>query len=160
MARLIPCYTMPKPKGTYGLYARNHPKSVRDRLDIDYAHKLTQEEREWLAQALDETVSGDFSHARPFVRDAQMRREIYREKNAANRDIWGLGLRDDGDRGVDEEPGQGMAAVEATPEYLNSEEYKRALAEYRAHLPSNERYKPKETPEMLLALQKLERTKW
>jgi hypothetical protein len=142
-----------KARSTYGLYARNYPKSVRDRLDIDYADKLTPELRVKLAGLLDQIHGADF-RAAGATQDRDFRRARYREKNAANKDIWGLGLRDMGepvtagtllDPGGDHNPG---------PVYLESPQYKQALAEYREALDrkASERVKAR-----LLA--KLEATK-
>lgn len=164
---------------TYGLYSRNFPKSVRDRVDIDYGHKLTPELRAWLAGKLDEIHGADF-RASGATKSKTFRRARYREKNAANRDIWGHGLRDnndpryaDGDTGprvsqkqlwphnsssryeavsVFEAATGQTAAEEHSPGYLNSPEYKAALENFRNTNPKNVRA-------MRAALRKLEATK-
>lgn len=99
---------------------------MRDRLDIDYAHKLDPKTRAWLANALDMIHGADFRR-RGATQDKDFRRAMYREKNAANRDLWGKRIRDD-------------AAPEALPTmdpdrvpgYLSSPRYKKALARFRS----------------------------
>lgn len=77
----------PKGKTLWGLNARHFPKVVQWQVDQDYAHKLNEEEREWLAKFNSEWHNASFGEE-PIHDDAEQRREIYRNKNSANSDSY------------------------------------------------------------------------
>jgi hypothetical protein len=67
------------------------PRIHQEYHDIDYAHKLSPEEKEWLSRFMDETLAsrscddGDDHYSSP-----EDRRRIYTESNARRRDIYGV----------------------------------------------------------------------
>lgn len=135
-------------KGTYGLYAKNFPKSVQWKVDQDYGSVLTQDEREWLAAFNDAYYGADFrSNHGQDEWTVEERREAYRDKNRANRDAYviadvsgRMARIPDLERHRDGTPCEfDVAAVvtdtEESPEYLESEEYRRAVSRVRAVIP-------------------------
>ena len=118
-----------KQKALPGLRAKNFPRSVSWRVDQDYLHKLTGKEKEFLADFNDRFYGADFRRDRDW--SVEERRERYRAKNAANRDVFTSGMVD----GVDSVAAldiQSESTDESfTPAYLDSEEYVGLLAAYR-----------------------------
>lgn len=128
-----------EPGNTKGLYAKNFPASVRDKVDIDYGHKLTPEQRQWLATVLDATVGADTKAMDELDLPTSLRRELYREKNVANRDLYayakGRKLLASDPPEIADSPERD---TEESPAYLDSMEYKAALRKYREALDSKD----------------------
>lgn len=138
--------TGPRPGG--------YPKPLRWKIDYDYLDALSPDELEWLANFSDGHYGGDFRNQAALDRgaepwDADQRRAAYTDKRAARQDAYGLGDavgRVDYANGQDPRdvyPDEPAPVVEGdwsrTPEYLNTEEYKQALEEYRGHLHQGRR---------------------
>lgn len=73
--------------GSTGLAAATFPRSVAWRVDQDYADQLGQDERRWLAEFNDAFYGADFRGVAEERWSTSERREVYRAKNAANRDL-------------------------------------------------------------------------
>jgi hypothetical protein len=129
----------------YGVHARNYPASCKDAVDFDYWDKQEMQvpdptrgdmtPKEWLAKAADEII-GAKKGPDPLHTDPDVWRELYREKNSRNRDIFSQRKYTGQLVHMDEEafdlmPGDPVVSTEPTPEYLSSLTYKEALAEYR-----------------------------
>ncbi len=81
-------------KQKYPSFNVKYQVGVRKELlsDIDYIDKLSEEEKEWLNKFLQETVVANFNHGGdPIIKDQKTRREIYRENNRRNKDVYSLG---------------------------------------------------------------------
>ena len=166
----------PNPKH-YGLHARALPKSVAWMAEVDYLDQLSDADKEWLAKFNEETINGAFNHSEPIIPNdgaagTAMRRSIYRAKNAANRDglenarsTNRLLFPDQATPGESPRKHRTWESIAATslnetdlnptPSYLDDPRYKRALAEYRNHLPA--RAKDEESPELKKARARIER---
>ncbi len=136
----------------HGLVASNFPRGVQWKLDQDYVGKLSQEEREWLAKANDAMYGHKFREGFGKADAAgkggwteEQRAESYYHDNAGRRDalfITRKELIEDLEVAGEalpliETPEDGLslnALAEPTPEYLNTDEYKAALAEFRKTL--------------------------
>ena len=73
--------------GSTGLAAATFPRSVAWRVDQDYAEVLSTEDRRWLAEFNDAFYGADFRGVTEGRWSTDERREVYRAKNAANRDL-------------------------------------------------------------------------
>jgi hypothetical protein len=73
--------------GSTGLAAATFPRSVAWRVDQDYADRLNPDERGWLAEFNDAFYGADFRGVPEGRWSTDERREVYRAKNAANRDL-------------------------------------------------------------------------
>ena len=73
--------------GSTGLAAATFPRSVAWRVDQDYAERLSGDERQWLAEFNDSYYGADFRGVVEGRWSTDERREVYRAKNAANRDL-------------------------------------------------------------------------
>ena len=73
--------------GSTGLAAATFPRSVAWRVDQDYAERLSTDERQWLAEFNDSYYGADFRGVVEGRWSTDERREVYRAKNAANRDL-------------------------------------------------------------------------
>ena len=73
--------------GSTGLAAATFPRSVAWRVDQDYAERLSADERQWLAEFNDSYYGADFRGVVEGRWSTDERREVYRAKNAANRDL-------------------------------------------------------------------------
>lgn len=69
-----------------GLYAltRANPELV----DQDYLAALSDDELQFLAQFIDETVYGHFPKGRPAINKGERRQECYNARHARRRDVW------------------------------------------------------------------------
>lgn len=118
---------------------------MRYKVDYDYIDRLSDAEKAWLEKATNEIVGGTGGG--------------YPAKNAANRDALthpdGCALL--GAIAADEAASRGDWAP--TPEYLDTPEYKAALAGFRRYIHDNWRIKPHPTMQMAKAQARLERTK-
>lgn len=74
-----------KKRNSFGVIPGTHPRSVRWAVDFDYVHKLTAEEKEFLAEFTDSYYGADF-RSQPEGWDREERRKAYGRKNSANRD--------------------------------------------------------------------------
>lgn len=170
-------------RNTYALSQKNHPLSVGWRVDFDYTKQLTPEQKLWLSDFVDGYYSGDFGGEESSKLSTKDRRDSYTRKNVANADCYhglenerlltGLDAPLTGQknnnltrliRGSERSNIQKVSdtipslplAAEPVPAYLNSQEYKEALAQFRSTLnPTRRICKPKETPEYLAAQENL-----
>lgn len=133
---------MPRKKKTnlHGLNGKNFPRSVRWAVDVDYLHKLSSEEAEWLAKFHDCFHGADFRNTDQEDWDTESRRERYRAKNAANRDTYTTGLVDETPTISDLELPDLDRDLESTPEYLNGNAYKKAKDAFRKAIDAGEGY--------------------
>lgn len=80
-------------KNNAGLcYPASHPSTKRWKVDADYIHKLSQEEREWYGKFLAETVSATFGDD-PLITDPEERKALAHENYAAHNDIFNVASR-------------------------------------------------------------------
>lgn len=71
-----------------GIDKRVNAKTRHDVLDFDYLHKLSDKEKEWLSNVMDEYVSGNFNHpGKIFHKSGKSKRECYSRNNSRNRDV-------------------------------------------------------------------------
>lgn len=73
--------------GSTGLAAATFPRSVAWRVDQDYAERLSNDARLWLAEFNDAYYGADFRGVAEEPWTTEARRVVYRAKNAANRDL-------------------------------------------------------------------------
>ena len=115
--------------GSTGLAAATFPRSVAWRVDQDYAERLSTDERQWLAEFNDSYYGADFRGVAEGRWSTDERREVYRAKNAANRDLMTCDV-----------PAHGLDLPEETVELeellfddgpLDDERYKVAREAYR-----------------------------
>jgi hypothetical protein len=99
-------------------------------VDQDYVSMLAPEHKEWLAQFNDRFYGADFRGESSTTWSTDERREVYRDKNRANRDLMTCSLP------VDVEvPHETVELEEAVVEdlaHLEAAEYKVAREAYRA----------------------------
>lgn len=159
----------------HGLNPKTFPVSVREFVEIDYIHKLGPEERAWLARFNDRYHGASYPKAEQAGEtpaETDSRRAAYIRKNKANNDVYAVAraiglavsevrpafsyetsdLVDRLPTDVDQDWGE-------EPRYLESAEYREALARVRALLPVNPRNKVRNTPELRAAYAALERAK-
>ncbi len=117
--------------GTSGLVAGTYPRSVAWRVDQDYASTLGPTEREWLAQFNDRYYGADFRGESEVAWSTNDRREVYRDKNRANRDMMTCALA------VEAEAPHEVIELEDVVvddlRHLDDAEYKAAREAYRAN---------------------------
>ncbi len=146
-----------KKRNDAGALPCNYARSVREYVDWDYANKLSKEDREWLAWFGDCYYGADFRTDTENLWSPTERRARYAFKNSANRgeafSTVPPPLRES-DQDYDTEALD--QDWEPTPEYLNSPEYKTALAAYRATLAPGRPADPEETPKHYRAQKRLE----
>lgn len=161
----------------HGVNPKTFPLSVREYVECDYLQVLNQEEIAWLARFNDRYHGADFRQDEGETAQED-RREAYRRKNAANNDLWavtratGLAITETVLRsGHDKTRKAALDSVsseheldageifEEPPEYLQSEEYKQALADLRELLPRNPRNKLVDSPRLRAAFRRLELAK-
>lgn len=139
----------PHERGTYALYSRNHPRALQWRVDLDYVKQLSPEHRAWLARFIDGFYGGDYrGDEETPVSD---KRTAYQAKNRAMRDLYtapsvlvlssedvatawtraGMSRSEDYTLNLTSDPDLDLSP---TPPYLDTPEYKSALASYRAQL--------------------------
>jgi len=116
--------------GSAALAPATFPRSVAWRIDQDYVSKLTPEHKEWLAQFNDRYYGADFRGESEVTWSTNDRREVYRDKNRANRDLMTCALS------VDVEVPHEVVELEDTVVddlvHLDGKEYKVARETYRA----------------------------
>jgi hypothetical protein len=99
-------------------------------VDQDYVSTLTPAEKEWLAQFNDRFYGADFRGESEATWSTDDRREVYRDKNRANRDLMTCALP------VDVEvPHEAVELEEVAIDdlaHLEAAEYKTAREAYRA----------------------------
>jgi len=81
-------------KQKYASFNVKYQVGVRKELlsDIDYIDKLSDEDKDWLNRYLQETVVANFNHGgESIIKDQKLRREIYKENNKRNSDVYSLG---------------------------------------------------------------------
>lgn len=159
----------------HGLNPKTFPLSVREFIEVDYIHKLSAEEKAFLSRFNDQYHGAAYTKADQedeSAAETAARRDAYRRKNKANGDVYSL-ARASGlaFTSVPNFNGRGETDIQEClqsdenqdwtepAEYLESAEYRRALARVRAHLPSNPRNKVRNTPELRAAYAALERAK-
>ena len=149
-------------RGDAGVVATNYrQQTTRWKIDYDYLRRLTPEERQWLAQFSDAHYGSDF-RGDPEAWSVPERRKVYNAKNSERGDAYamsGLGncLGELGPRLTSPSPENDPRDFSDTPEYLNSDEYKRARDSFRETLsPHRTPHKPTHTPELERAHKRLE----
>ena len=116
--------------GTTGLAASTFPRSVAWRVDQDYADRLSLDERQWLAAFNDRFYGADFRGETSVAWSTDERREVYRAKNAANRDVMTVDIPNHGqDIPVETVELEDAVAFDDGP--LDSPPYKAAREAYR-----------------------------
>lgn len=145
---------------------KNHPRSNRWAVDFDYVRQLSPEEQRWLGEFADAYYKADPSAMRSRAWTVEEKREVYRRKNAANRDLYVLDevvpVEYEYKGVVHMNPFDRRAAPRdpqdwtPTPEYLASDEYKAALEEYRKTLGAWDGRKPPKPNKHSVARRKLE----
>jgi len=117
---------------------KRYPKAVREFVDYDYLHLLSEKDLALIEQFSDEFYGATFE-ADPLHCDVEQRRELARDKNYRREDIMGRGLR----RSAEVRDTDAVSSPEAdsavTPEYLNSAAYREALKGFRDSLPKDRR---------------------
>lgn len=150
-----------KKKNQAGLASRNYPKPIRPFVDVDYAAKLSDEERTWLSTFLDGYYAGDFRASDDGQWPHEDRRKVWVSLNAIRRDAYAVSQAGECLDQTDEDPRttQDTETDEGpTPDYLNSEEYRAARAEFRANLtPGPRPTNPPQTLRFQLARKRLEK---
>ena len=116
--------------GTTGLAASTFPRSVAWRVDQDYADRLSGEDRQWLADFNDRFYGADFRGETSVAWSTDERRQVYRAKNAANRDLMTVDIPNHG-YDVPEETVELEEAVALDDGPLDSPPYKAAREAYR-----------------------------
>jgi hypothetical protein len=158
------CTTLSKSPKTYGLHARYFPRPVQWQLECDYLHKLSDEDKAYLSQFNDEFHGAAFAEDKPIHNTVELRRERYRAKNHANADAYGLAAAGRRLDYMDDELAGKLSDrnerdQSPLPRYLESDEYREALAEFREHLPKNNKNKTVITPELTKAQRRLKKAK-
>lgn len=138
------------------------PRWARWAVDQDYIDKLSPDERRWLAEFNDCHYGADFRDCPEGWSDEQ-RKVAYSSNNARQVDAFGVGLleysSDGRRRGGEEGAWSSAVSPEPTPEYLDSQEYRDALEEYRRCLsPFRAPRAPEPTERLTKARQQLRRT--
>ena len=116
--------------GSAALAPSTFPRSVAWRVDQDYVSTRAPEHKEWLAQFNDRFYGADFRGPAVHEWSTDERREVYRDKNRANRDLMTCALP------VDVEvPHETVELEEVAIDdlaHLDWAEYKAAREAYRA----------------------------
>lgn len=116
--------------GSAALTPATFPRSVAWRVDQDYVATLAPEHKEWLAQFNDRFYGADFRGESEVTWSTDERREVYRAKNRANRDLMTCALPVDV-----EAPHETVELEDAVIDdlaHLEMAEYKVARETYRA----------------------------
>lgn len=99
-----------------GLDKKVHPKVRQDYLDIDYADKLSDKEKEWLSNFNEEYVGASFTHkGKSLHRTKKARKDCYDRNNARNRDVFALAKANGRLEGINELTGEYNKAVDLNP---------------------------------------------
>jgi hypothetical protein len=130
-----------------GTAPTNHPRSTRWAVDFDYLDQLSPKEQAWLGKFTDAHYKADPKAMKGRGWSKTKRREAYARKNSANRDLYARDGNPTELHDVEPEPGADPPNWTDTPEYLNSEEYKAALAEHRSTLSPYESRNPSDSQE-------------
>ena len=117
--------------GSTALVAATYPRSVAWRVDVDYASTLAPEDKVWLGQFLDRYYGADFRGESEAEWSTDDRREVYRDKNRANRDLMTCALPVD-DLDVPDPVVDLEETVADDLPHLDGAEYKKAREAYRA----------------------------
>lgn len=117
-----------KAPNLHGVDPHTFPASVRAYVDYDYTARLSPRELQWLSDFSDNHYGADFRR-NALRHNQEQRRERYRAKNAANRDLYAYASVDQNEIPL------GAVDIERdwadVPEALSSAEYKAALVELR-----------------------------
>lgn len=81
---------MSRKKARYSLNPHAMRKPVRDYVDFDYLHKLSDKEAEWLNRFSNEFYHGFYSASGDNIHSPEQRKELYARNNRHNRDIFGI----------------------------------------------------------------------
>lgn len=126
-----------KRKLPYGLHPRSFSRVVRDQVDQDYVDKLSDEDKEWLAKFNQAFYDGNFKGEGKEDWTTDQRRAAYRANNARKRDVYGrargLGALAYSDT-LDRESQSDEPDLEPSPAYLDTVEWREAVAEWRRHV--------------------------
>lgn len=154
-----------KGAGLAGVNPTAHQLPHRWKLDYDYLKDLSLADLRWLAEFSDCYYAGDFRSDPDKAWESSERRAVFTSRNAGWADAYaraGPGgalrtLSDDqhelADRIDDQEPARGQDMS-----YLDTHEYRGALAEYRATLATGRRDVSPKNPHHTEALERLKRT--
>lgn len=72
-----------------GLNKRFFSKIKQEFHDIDYAHKLNEEEKAWLSKFMNEDLGANFTDkGEPIYKTQEQKRESYQRNNKRNVDIY------------------------------------------------------------------------
>ena len=132
---------MARRKNLHGLNPYTFPRSVRWKVDQDYLNKLSPEEKEWLSRFNDNYIGADFRTDKENAWSPEERRVVYRAKNAAGRDVFTSGLVDA--KTPPERKTEFEDSLDLPPEYLNSQDYKDALKDFREKIDTKPKGKKK-----------------
>jgi hypothetical protein len=140
----------------HALRKKHHNASTREFVDIDYAHKLSPEERAWMSDFLDGHYNARFRTEGTRDWSDEEKREAYRRKNDRNKDALTAAQNRDGVDALEDHPDLTPDAPpdwSDSPAYLDSPEYKAARERVRSLLhPHNRPLCP--PPQNLPALEK------
>jgi hypothetical protein len=119
-----------KQGGNAALNAATFPRSVAWRVDQDYLGQLSSSDKAWLAGFNDRYYGADFRGPSDSEWSTDERREVYRNKNRANRDLMTCALpAEDVDL---PQPSVELEELSVDDlDYLDASGYKAARAAYR-----------------------------
>jgi hypothetical protein len=74
------------------MFNKHYTSRVRQEfLDIDYLDQLSDKEKQFLHSFLEEYLGGNFQHSgKQLIKSKKKMRELWRENNSRNRDLYGL----------------------------------------------------------------------
>lgn len=119
-----------KQGGFAALNPATFPKSVAWRVDQDYLGSLSKDEKGWLAEFNDRYYGADFRGESVQRWSTEQRREVYRDKNRANRDLMTCAAFSEETMSAPESVDFDELPVDDTT-YLDCAEYKAAREAYR-----------------------------
>ena len=82
------------PKNLMGLKASHFRRPLRWKIDQDYIHKLSTEEKEWLAKFNREWVGNEFNADTGLHKTQKQKLENYGNQDAIRRDIMAVGYKE------------------------------------------------------------------
>lgn len=132
----------PRTRNDAGLRAKNFPRPLRWAVDQDYTDQLAPEEKEWLARFNDAFYGGDFRRDEQGEWSQEQRRAAWTAQRSIKADAYSISEGGGALDYLDEDPrtGETSNTDEApTPDYLNTEDYKRARSEFRGQLSQGRR---------------------
>lgn len=130
-----------KAPNAHGLNPKTFPVSVRGFVDQDYIQLLSKEDKAWLAKFNDGWHGADFRNDLSPRTPAAKRRERYRAKNAANRDLTAYYAAGNLLDNVDDLSllAHTQDLITSTPAVLDDPDYKAALVDLRKAIDTKPR---------------------